>query len=473
MTEIAPVLDIEPAADDHRPTGAAGRIARGLAANIGGMGVTLLIQLVSVPVLLTAWGVPVYGEWLVLSAIPTYVALSDLSFSAVAGNSMTMLVAQGKQADAILLGRRLWSIVTPMTGLVVIAAVAIAFVFGGVFGSGAALPAFEAQVVLAALFLHIAIGNQYGVLDAWYRAGGQYPLGTAMRQLGRLLELGALIGAVLLGGQPAAAAIAFLVGSAIGFGISWVVLRRVVPWSTFRPERPRLQTVRDLVAPGLAYMAFPLGNAISLQGMTLVVGGTLGTATLVTFATTRTVTRAAMLATGTVSNAIWPELSVSVGGGRIHEARTILRRATQLALAVSLSLVVLLGFMGPGLIQSWTQGLVHPPRELLSILLLVVVGNALWNTLSAVIFATNQHERMALVFLGSAALAVTLAIPLSSALGVVGAALSLLVFEAGMIIYVLPAALGVVQDRPGPFLRAVTDVPRSIQSAHSRLRRGK
>ena len=317
----------------RRASGAAGRIARGLAANIGGMGVTLVIQLVSVPVLLAAWGVPTYGEWLVLSAVPTYVALSDLSFSSVAGNSMVMLVAQGKRTDAVTLGRRLWSIVTVMTGIAVLAAVAIALVFGGAFGSGAAIPASEAQIVLVALFLQVAVGNQYGVLDAWYRAGGRYPLSAALRHLGRLLEFGALMGAVLLGARPSTAAIAFLAGSVAGFGVSWVVLRRAVPWSTFRPERPHLQTFRELLAPGVAFMAFPIGNALSLQGFTIVIGATLGAAAVVVFSTTRTITRVALQAMGSINNSIWPELSRSVGGGRLDEARAILRRSVQLALA--------------------------------------------------------------------------------------------------------------------------------------------
>ena len=198
-------------------SGPAGRIARGLAANTGGVAVTVLIQLLTVPVLLAAWGVDVYGEWLVLSAIPTYVALSDLSFSSVAGNSMVMLVAQGRSADAVKLGRHLWSIVTLMTGIAVLAAVAIALLFSGSFGRDGTIAASEAGVVLAALFLRVALGNQYGVFDAWFRAGGRYPLGVTLGQVMRLLEFGALVSAVLIGAGPGTAAISMLAGSVAGF----------------------------------------------------------------------------------------------------------------------------------------------------------------------------------------------------------------------------------------------------------------
>lgn len=470
MTEVAPVLGTQPATPGPRGGGATGRIARGLAANIGGMGVTLVIQLVSVPLFLAAWGVPTYGEWLVLSAVPTYVALSDLSFSSVAGNSMVMLEAAGKRTEAVALGRRLWSIVTLMTATAVLAAVVIALVFGGAFGSGAAIHPTEAQIVLVALFVQVAVGNQYGVLDAWYRAGGRYPLGTTMRQLGRLLEFGALVGAVLLGGRPGVAAIAFLAGSAAGFAVSWAVLRWAVPWSTFRPERPHLQTFRELLAPGTAFMAFPIGNALSLQGLTIVIGSTLGVYAVVVFSTTRTVTRVGLQVMDSIGSSIWPELSRCVGSGHLDEARWILRRSVQLALVGSLALVLGLALFGVALIRWWTHGLVDPPVLLLFILLLVIVANSIWYTLSAVLTATNRHRRMAVAYLSGTTVALLGAMPLSSAFGLPGAATALLAIDVVMVAYVLPAALRVVQDTPGGFLGALLDVRGAVRSAISRVR---
>jgi len=460
----------DPEVPGAHASGAAGRILRGLAANTGGIGVTLLIQLVSVPVFLGAWGVPTYGEWLVLSAVPTYVALSDLSFSSVAGNSMVMLMAQGKVTDAVTLGRRLWSIVTVMTGIAVLAAIAIAIVFGRAAGSAGAIPTSDAQVVLVALFLRVAVSNQYGVLDAWYRAGGRYALSTALRGLGQLFAFGTLMGAVLLGAPPSTAAIAFLTGSVAGFVMSWVVLRRAVPWSTFRPERPHFQTFRELLAPGVAFMAFPIGNALSLQGLTILIGITLGAAAVVVFSTIRTVTRVAIHAMASITNSIWPELSRSIGSGHLDEARAILRRSVQLALVVSLLLVVGLALFGVQLIRWWTHGLVDPPVLLLIILLLVILANSTWYTLSSVLTATNRHKRLAIVYLIGTTTALLGAVPLSAAYGLAGAAIALLAIDITMVAYVFPAALRVVQDAPGGFLRALLDVRGAVRSAISKVR---
>jgi O-antigen/teichoic acid export membrane protein len=252
--------------------------------------------------------------------------------------------------------------------------------------------------------------------------------------------------------------------------VSWVVLRRAVPWSTFRPERPHLQTFRELLAPGVAFMAFPIGNALSVQGMTIVVGGTLGVGAVVVFSTTRTMTRVALQAIGSINNAIWPELSRSVAGDRLDEARAILRRSVQLALVASLSLVIVLALVGPSIIRWWTYGVVNPPLELLYILLLVMIGYSVWSTCSCVLLATNRHRRLAGVYLGGTAVALLAAVPLSSVFGLAGAAVALLAIDAAMVLYVFPAALRVVEDRPSEFVRALLDLRGAVRLAISSVR---
>lgn len=459
-----------PAANPVTQAGTAGRIGKGLAANGFGMSITLLVQLVSVPVLLAAWGVTSYGEWLVLSAIPTYLVLSDLSFSSVAGNSMVMLAAQGKRGDAIVLGRRLWSIVTVMTGVAVVVAIAVSIVFGGVFGSGAAIPVSDARVVLIALFLQVAVANQYGVLDAWYRAGERYPLGAALRQFGRLVEFAALIAAVMVGARPGAAALAILAGSIAGFVVSFIVLHRTVPWSTFRPEVPHVQTFKELFAPGVAFMAFPLGIALAFQGMTIVVGAVLGAAAVAVFSTTRTVTRVVPQVLSAIGLAIWPEMSSSIGSGDVDRARAILRRATQLSIVATVASVVLLAIAGPSIIDWWTHGALVPPPDLLNVLLLGVLCNSIWSVASIALAATNRHRRMAIVFLVGTVAALVVAVPLTATLGVLGAALALLAIDVAMVGYVLRAALAVIDDAPTTFLRAMFDVRGIVRWATAKAR---
>jgi O-antigen/teichoic acid export membrane protein len=456
--------------DDRRTAGAAGRIGRGLAANAAGNAITALIQIVSVPVLLASWGVATYGEWLIVSAVPTYLALSDLGFATAAGNSMTMLAAHGRRSEAITLGRQVWSFTTLTSGLVILGAIGVGFALAGFFGSESAMSAAEVRAVLVALFLQVAVSIQYAMRDAWYRAGGRYPLGVAFRQLGRLTEFGAMMAVVLLGGRPGDAAVAFLLTSALGLGLSSFVLLRAVPWSSLRPEWPDIQNMRLMLRPGLAFMTFPLGTAISIQGFVILIGATMGSAALVVWSTTRTFTRMALQMMMSINLSVWPELSRSVGSGNHEQSRTILRSAVQLSLVSSLTLLVLLSLVGPTFIYWWTSGVVASPAGLLDALLIVMVANSVWFTIAIALVATNRHSRMAVVNLAGTTLALILAIPLTQALGLPGAALALLVIDAGMAAYVIPASLAVVDDSAAPFLRSLLDIRGAIRGIMRRLR---
>ena len=92
------------------------------------------------------------------------------------------------------------------------------------------------------------------------------------------------------------------------------------------------------------------------------------------------------------------------------------------------------------------RGHVPPSRGLLSILLLVVVFFALWSTSSTLMTATNQHQRLAVVYVVATAFTCGICFLLAHWKGLYGAAAALLVSELAMNAYVLPASLRIAQD---------------------------
>ncbi|MFC8316662.1 hypothetical protein ACFUEJ_24125, partial [Gordonia sp. NPDC057258] len=59
------------------------RIIKAFLAHGLGQAVSVFAQIVSVPLFLSVWGAAKYGEWILISTIPTYLALSDLGLSTV------------------------------------------------------------------------------------------------------------------------------------------------------------------------------------------------------------------------------------------------------------------------------------------------------------------------------------------------------------------------------------------------------
>jgi hypothetical protein len=67
-----------------------------------------IIQLVQVPVFLHFWSVPLYGEWMIVNSIPSYLSFSNIGFGTVAGNEMTMMVAREDRAGALRVFQSCW-----------------------------------------------------------------------------------------------------------------------------------------------------------------------------------------------------------------------------------------------------------------------------------------------------------------------------------------------------------------------------
>src|ERR1700693_4636189 len=88
------------------------RLMRSFGANALGPVVTAIIQLGSVPIFLHAWGAAKYGDWLLLSAIPSYLSLSDLGFGDASGSDMCMRVAAGDRHGAIETFQSSWVLLT-------------------------------------------------------------------------------------------------------------------------------------------------------------------------------------------------------------------------------------------------------------------------------------------------------------------------------------------------------------------------
>ena len=92
------------------------RLTKGLGGEVYARLVTVLVQLAGVPIFLHAWGAPLYGEWLILAAIPWYLTMSDAGFARAGTNEMTMLVARDERAVLFNCATGLKYPLPPVTG---------------------------------------------------------------------------------------------------------------------------------------------------------------------------------------------------------------------------------------------------------------------------------------------------------------------------------------------------------------------
>jgi O-antigen/teichoic acid export membrane protein len=140
---------------------------------------------------------------------------------------------------------------------------------------------------------------------------------------------------------------------------------------------------------------------------------------------------------------------------------------------MSLSVVAIVALFGPTFLHKWTLGKVPSSPGLVGLLLVVVVFYSLWSTSSVLVAAINLHERLATVYSIATGVTVVLTYFAARRYGLFGAAISLLLSEVIMDVYVLPSSLKIAHDSWGGFLGAMVHYPHSLRPGElvKRLRR--
>jgi len=453
---------LQPLSSAEPSNGLRRRLVRGLGATALAPLVTAFIQLGPVPILLHAWGAAKYGDWLILSALPAYLSLSDLGFGTASGSDMTVRVAAGDRKGALQTFQSSWLLLTVVSVLVLlVVSTTIWWIPWQRWLKLSSLSSFDAASVMLTLGVYSIVAQQAGVLESGYRCDGNFATGTLCGTILRLIE--AVVGtAVAVVGQRSLLAVAFayLAVRAIGTVAYGLLLHRLSPWLTFGFRHAQLKTIRELWTPALGFMAMPIGNALSFQGFTVVVGSVLGPTMVVAFSTMRTLTRVSCQLLTVVARVLWPELSSAFGAGNVLLARRLHRYACQLGLAMSFLTGILLWIIGPYAYRVWVRHSVVFDRACFGVLLVDVLASSLWLTSSIVPMSTNVHQRMALAYLAGTSFSLALAWVLIHPYGNLGAALSLLASEAWMCWFVLPMALRQVDDTAAEFVSAMFRVPR-------------
>lgn len=436
------------------------RLVKGFAAQGFGQIISLIIQIVSVPLFIHFWGKVLYGEWILLSTVPAYFALSDLGFANAAGNEMTMRVARGDRPGALVVFQSAWVLVTGLTFvLVALLMSTVQFLPLMHWLKLATLTHTEVTTVILILLAQLFFDLQTSLIGIAYRCDGHFAAGTMIRNLVRLSEFLAGMTALSLGAHLVGVALATVLTRLVGNGLTMLDARRRSPWLVMGWRHADGPTLKAMVSPALSFMGFPLGNALSLQGMVMVVGHMLGPVAVVSFNTSRTLSRFVWQIMNAITNTVWVELSTAFGAGDIALARRLHRRTCQAAIWISVPLCLILLAAGRPIYHLWTHGKLVLDPVLFALLLLVVICNSFWSASYITLIAVNRHQKLAVVYILATGCSLVIAVMLTHLLGLHGAAMALLVIDVFMSSYVVTRSLALVQDTLPHFIKAVLTPP--------------
>lgn len=434
------------------------RLVAGFWATALGPFVTLLVQVLNVPLFLRYWGPHVYGEWLILSAIPMYLSISDMGFGSVAGNDMAMRVARGDREGAIETFQSTSALVLIVSILVsLIATTMIFFMDPHRLLNIREISSSDSRVVLFLLCFYSLGVLQASVLLSGFRSDGLYPLGALSTNVVRLTENALAMGVLLFHYGPIGIASVMAGTRILGTVILYFILHRKLAWLEMGLRKATLSRIKELTRPALAFMAFPIGNAFSIQGVTILIGLTLGPLAVAVFTPMRTMSRLPYQVIDSLKNAVWPELSTSLGMQDLILARKLHRYSCKAAFWFALISVLGLAAVGPYVFRVWTGERVHMDLPCYFVLLSVVVASSFWNASSAVPIAANRHERLALQYLVGTAGSLVLGYFLIPHFRLTGVAMALLASDLWMGVFVVPASNALLKEDNTDFLFSMLD----------------
>lgn len=434
------------------------RLVGAFGASLLGPLVSIFVQLINVPVMLRYWGVHLYGEWLLISTIPAYLLLTDLGFGNVAGSDMTMRVHAGDSEGAIETFQSIAVLVLSVSVLIGAFLSTVIFLapIHRLLHLSSMSPG-ETRIALLFLSVNCLVILQWNFITAPYRCAGKYAIAVLYVNIIRILEGISFL--VLLISHAGPVQLSMLMLGISILGTCWLLFMkwRLIPWMPLGVRHARWQRIRDLSKPALAYMAFPTGSAISLQGMTMMVGLVLGPSAVALFNPMRTLSRTVLQLSDAVRTTVLVELSAVFGQRNWVLARRLHRSACQVSLLLALIVSIALAVSGPRIFALWTHGKIVMDVPTFYFLLIVVLVNSVWNASSSVPLAANRHHWLAIIYLICTSASLLVGYPLIRHFGLKGAGGALMLSEMAMGIFVVRMSNKMLMDSWPAFAAAMID----------------
>lgn len=365
---------------------------------LSGSGFNIALQLVSVPVLISAWGVQKYGEWLILYTIPGYLAMSDFGIINVANNKIDHLCAVGRLTSA----RKIYAAASSLLIKMLLAFLLIT-ALAGLASWKFELVEFSTLrgVELLATALVLIIDSLILVLSlyqfALFRSVGKQYVSVNLNTISRIGSLMALLLIAYAGGEPALAALGSVICKLLVLFFARKKIRSEILWVNAK-EKWHAYHTKYLVKLTSSYVLLPASNIAYLHMTTLAVGAYLGAQQVVVFNTIRTFTRLSSQVIGIVGQSAWSEFTKLHSRREYMQMHYLARKIFFFAIASALFIFIAYAVGGIKFYDLWTAKKIVVPK----VFFLWMVTNScligVYTAMEVLLLSTNSHRTYSKIF---------------------------------------------------------------------------
>lgn len=405
-------------------------------------------QLILVPVYIKFWGPNLYGEWLILSAAPSVIAMAgDLGFGTVAANEMNLNVAKGNKPLALKVFQNAWILITSFSILsLMLASIAVNFFSIDNLLNIKEISENHSKIIVILFLANILAVQQSGLLGAALRSEGNYVIGMTIGNISKITELVLIvISLIFFAATPLTIVIIMLSVTVFSCLMSRLVLAKRSPWIKYGYKSFSLKMVKEQLPLAFSFLSFPITQAFSIQGAVIIVGSILGPAAVVLFSTTRTFMNVIKQVVSILNAAIWPELTTAYGQDNFQKFKKIFITSLQV---LAFSLILFNGFvflLGKPLYLFWTKHQIEVSNSFFYTFSLVTSISAIWNLFGIVQAATNKAQKYAFYNIISIIILISCVFILTKLLGINGILFAMLMSELFMLLFVVKDAFRILK----------------------------
>lgn len=401
-----------------------------------------LVQIISIPVLISAWGAEKYGLWAMLTTIPTYFALTDLGFVQAATSDMTMETARGNREKANATFQSIWLMFLGVGGCVIFLTGILLFILPEyILSAGNWLNGYSSIIFLIVIFSALTLISRVTV--AGFRASGFYAKGTLCFDSLVFIETILMLCSAWIGGNFEVALYTLIIVRIASMIALYIILRRTVPWLYYGKDHASYAELKRLFKPAIGAMAIPVALAINIQGMVLIIGTMVSPLAVAIYTPVRTASRLLIQVIGVVNRATMPEIATSHARNDRENMARIMTINTRLMMLVLVPGGLIFAIFGSDVVSIWTRGNIVPETAFVSLMATAMVLHGLWYFYANIVMATNSHTIFSTKILLFSIVCMFISIPLTKFYEIKGAALSLILSEllclSGLIPYILSA----------------------------------
>lgn len=400
-----------------------GRITVGMSgqafARIVQAGYTILL----VPVLIRAWGIDGYGQWIALTALTSYMGLSNFGLVTTSANEMVIASGAGDSARA----RMTFQVSINLTIFVVLPLIVLLVTGLSLtpLSRGLHLSQIDSAAATriiacsgAALWFQTLRGLMVAALYATGSYGFAYYVQGVMK-LCELLGIGFFV-SVFAGSQVSAAVMVALIALLELFVIA-VYARRAAPWARVDFRAFDRAWISSQAKPAIGFMVSNLATqGLMTQGPRVVLGALLGGPAVALYSVYATAMRFVDQLLLTLVMPLEVEIAHSSGRADLKQIHRLIVLGTHFAWAMFLCVATGLLVLGPIVFRIWTAGRIEFSYGLMALFMCLSAANLQGRVSLHALISTNRLYGPSFLMLAFAAVSIGLGALLTPLLGVNG-----------------------------------------------------